>query len=133
MIKLCPKCGEIYNRKVDDVFYCKGCRCLTILVDELIEPIIFLLNRKGYITISSCSGHVNNPSGHIWFDDEYKLPEFDESYPSGFVISKYKNKSLIEWKLLLPNDHMEQLININNMIYSLYRYCKTLPPQEYSR
>lgn len=71
MAYLCLECNETYKMSLD---YCPktSCNGVIIEVDELMLPIIMLLNNKGYITEFCCSGHIceqdNRCYPYITFD-----------------------------------------------------------------
>ena len=49
-------------------------------IDKLFEPIIKILNEKGYITLFCCSGHINNKRSYIMFHPEVDLPNYPFNY-----------------------------------------------------
>ena len=54
-----------------------------VKIDKLFEPIIKILNDKGYITLFCCSGHVINKSirhSYIMFHPEVDLPNYPSNY-----------------------------------------------------
>lgn len=87
---LCLDCGEVYDSSrlhINELFeyvYCPKTNCdgTLIEVDELMIPIIQILNDKGYITKYCCSGHYDghHPNAYIMFEDWVELP----SIPKGF-------------------------------------------------
>lgn len=73
-------------------------------IDIMIAPIIEILNKKGYKTIASCSGHYHsirqykngeeedwNVDGYIYFED--KIPK---AIPKG--LGAYVDETCIRWK-----------------------------------
>lgn len=54
-------------------------------VDEAIADTISILNKKGYYTLYSCSGHVKNPRIY----EKYPLNSVDDYYESYIVDEKY--------------------------------------------
>lgn len=66
MIYWCKECDSVFNLSEDyvrDHEDCPkaGCWGELIQVDELMLPMVRILNRKGYETQYCCSGHVNDP------------------------------------------------------------------------
>lgn len=119
----CNDCGEIYDSSLlrTDLYSAydmpcpkAGCNGSMYEVDELMLPIIKILNEKGYTTKFCCSGHYyHSPSsGYLWFEEWVELPNL----PEGFSIDKnhYEStdkdfsiicdeaKSLFEWAVNLP-------------------------------
>ena len=71
---ICIQCGEVYDplyiksSNFDETLFCPKMSCAgpVIECDDLIMPAVYTLNRKGYKTHHSCSGH---PGSRI--DDTY--------------------------------------------------------------
>jgi len=90
---LCLKCYQVYgdnikfDKKLDWNFCPKSnCNGNTIEIDELFIPIIIELNKKGYKTTYSCSGHIydSHINSYIGFEGDIKL----NSLPNGYVYDK---------------------------------------------
>ena len=84
---LCLECFKVYNQKTIKNNMCKVKDCYgnVVEIDELFVPAIAELNRKGYITVTCCSGHFdsnshNAYSSYIYFDDEYKFLNLSDGY-----------------------------------------------------
>jgi hypothetical protein len=85
---MCNKCYSIYN----EGNICSKCNSKLIEIDNLLTPIVSMLNKKGYKTLSCCSGHNDNhPTNktYIKFQKEYE----PKIIPNGFKIRKddYQN------------------------------------------
>lgn len=137
MIKVCVYCYEIYDNdslvqdsmhktEFGEVFCPKtSCHGYVIELDELIAPVIIVLNKKGYMTRFSCSGHwYKYSTPYIVFEDEEHLPD---SLPKHFTLEgnnviRYEfdneqsvelkfnelleiNKSLLKWATLLDENN----------------------------
>ena len=107
---MCLDCYEEYNKdniKISEDSYespCPKANCYgsVVEIDDLILPVIKLLNQKGYITTYCCSSHsydaFSNPNTYISFYRDC----FPESLPKGFYAEddkwyeefypKYSNK-----------------------------------------
>lgn len=95
---LCLSCYNEYNREALNLnihsgyeYLCPNAKCGDISVveiDDLILPIIKLLNSKGYMTDYCCSGHCyeNKANTYISFYDEC-IPE---TLPKGFYLEDEK-------------------------------------------
>lgn len=73
-MKWCPECNSIFNNSINIEDHCPmySCEGKVIWIDDLIFPTIELLNEKGYITKSCCSGHLipdEHFSPYIMFED----------------------------------------------------------------
>ena len=125
---LCLKCGEIYDKGLkplneEEYNFCPKSSCIgeIVEVDEMILPVIRILNLKGYRTKFCCSGHPEKkkPNGYILFDFGYRpktIPAgFEEEgryairsnfEESGYYINTKKiledMYALMEWAISLP-------------------------------
>lgn len=111
-----------------------------IEIDELIAPAVQLLNKKGYITSYSCSGHFgNNCLRHVYISfrpgiELLSIPdgfEYEKKYNQVFLfmMGKYDDpfsfikdqlsymEGLYDWALLLPEYHMSEK---NKEIYDFF-------------
>lgn len=93
---LCLGCFEEYKQesiklnessKYDYNTICPKANCYgdVVEIDDLLLPVIKLLNQKGYITTFCCSGHSYEAgycNTYISFDNEY-LPNI---IPKGFIV-----------------------------------------------
>lgn len=94
MAKLCLKCYEVYEEngvttkigsKGNEYYKCPKLSCSgsVVNVDELLLPTIIILNKKGYYTESSCSGHLYEssfPTTYILFNQNIELPNIPNGY-----------------------------------------------------
>jgi len=74
MIQICDKCFKIYKLSTyvktkdgyktvaDEILPCPkpGCKGELFECDEMFAPILSVLNKKGYKTFYSCSGHIKS-------------------------------------------------------------------------
>ena len=91
--------NSIIDRETFEVFEHAEDYPKAFICDKRIAPSVALLNKKGYKTIASCSGHYrlewNEQSKtviYILFDKEYKF----DSIPDGFEIVMTDGKTKIE-------------------------------------
>ena len=87
----CKTCGKVFETgKIhmkfeygDDTCPTPGCTGAAFGIDEEMIVPIMILNKKGYSTKWSCSGHVieDIPDGYIAFEDEKNFPD---SVPNGW-------------------------------------------------
>ena len=106
-----------------------------IEVDDLMCPIVFELNRKGYITKYCCQGHIEDvSSSYIMFEYWVKLP----SIPKNWFLDKDLELTTIRYKY---NDFLYEKFNqyedyykiYNHLAYvhgELYEWAKSLPEYE---
>lgn len=99
MPNVCLGCWEMYRISLD---YCpkKSCyACPVVEIDELMYPIIKILNDKGYATDNCCSGHVyhNSHSAYISFGDfiqeeldTHEIERLFTNLPKGWKAEKDK-------------------------------------------
>ena len=73
--KLFKNCGE-------EEICCPNIECQRELVkiDENLTSAILILNRKGYKTIKSCSGHIGNCRPYILFEGIYDFVNLAEEF-----------------------------------------------------
>lgn len=64
--------------------------------DKLIAPVIALLNKKGYKTFASCSGHYRIEFYEYFDEDITKLEEYRNN--ERIIIKKIKDDSFDYWK-----------------------------------
>jgi len=100
MAYICLDCYEVFEenvmRNVQKVNYAEGrdwlfcpitsCGGNVIEVDELLLPVIKILNKKGYNTKFCCAGHTydNYPNTYINFEKDVEIPNL----PQGFEFDK---------------------------------------------
>lgn len=91
--------NSIIDRETFEVFEHAEDYPKAFICDKRIAPSVALLNKKGYKTIASCSGHYrlewneqNKTLIYILFDKEYKF----NSIPNGFEIMITDGKTQIE-------------------------------------
>lgn len=105
-----------------------NCSGSIIEVDELILPTIVELNRKGYYTISSCSGHYydNCSDIYICFDDSYDFK--NTKLPPGFKCEEDDENSTIRkgyGRSVRSDKLFKQIIKDTE---SLYEWARKLVP-----
>lgn len=66
-------------------------------IDNLMYPILCVLNAKGYETEFSCSGHANGPSFDVYI--LFKKVYVFDTIPVDFKLSDYKNHSVLRHRL----------------------------------
>jgi len=135
---MCPICKHIFSKSSNGVniekIKCENCKKYIepIHIDDTLAPIIYLLNKKGYITCNGCcAGHVShgyctlyvsfeknyftkiNPPPHFYFSEMFErtslyinkdiyFKEDGKSDKSEFSIYEIWNE-LYNWVLKLPN------------------------------
>lgn len=134
---MCESCFHIQKRYRKSK--CNECSSFTFEVDELIAPVIQVLNRKGYRTIYCCSGHPefwkNTFAGtYIMFSEPYhKLETF--YFPKDFFMdddeSKEKNTILRGMGLCYSNpkyydSYGESIVGFANSIKNLNDWANAL-------
>jgi hypothetical protein len=83
-----------------------------IEIDPPFEPIINILNEKGYITLFCCSGHEGIKKSYIMFHPEVDLPYYPLKY-------QYKYPNVIKRQL----ESSEICSNAKEVL----RWAETLP------
>lgn len=139
---LCLSCFNEYDKEMLNLnsyegynYKCPNVRCgdmNLVEIDDLILPIIKLLNIKGYITSFCCSSHSYESDSHcantyIAFEDDY----FPKIIPKGFkvevntpmCIRKYYKEGLNDYQL-----HKE----ICKTMIELMKWAEKLPEWEES-
>ena len=105
----CEKLAELINASVEFV---------EENIDKGMLDILIELNRKGYMTIFCCEGHLddkNNWEGYLAFDKTYKFIE----YPVGFY--KFNNhRRYFYWRGIGEESRQEYLDG-------LLKWARTLP------
>jgi len=135
MAYLCLKCYKViedrvirkarivpYKDKAGHYYVCPYLKCQgeVIWIDELLVPTITILNKKGYKTKYSCSGHSyqENPNCYIMFQS--KIP----SVPKGF-----KSEGKLIRKMF--REHGTSLFkDINQTAIKLLEWANELPRKE---
>ena len=87
--------NSLINRKTYEI--CKheeDCKDYFIC-DKEIAPVISLLNKKGYITYASCSGHYKIEF-YEWFDEDIKNLKEYQNNPR-IIIKNIKEKTFDYW------------------------------------
>jgi len=95
MVYICLDCYEVFDEEImknakkthyecSDVVNCPKTKCLgsVVEIDELMFPIIKILNKKGYYTRYCCSGHIYHISTttYIKFQEGVKLPNLPNDF-----------------------------------------------------
>jgi hypothetical protein len=133
-MKLCLKC---FNILVDDYHdkWCplRECEGEVISADENIVPALIELNKKGYYTNFSCSGHPTRAylDCYVSFDEGINL----ESSPEGFELQKLQDENMAihnvirkdiwdeEWAVISTEDRLKIVADIN---ISILKWAKSL-------
>jgi hypothetical protein len=137
-MNLCLKCFNIladdYNGKWCPLRECAG---EVINADENIVPALIELNRKGYYTNFSCSGHPTRAylDCYISFDKGIEL----ENGPEGFQLQKAQDEHMDihtvirkdiwdeEWAVIAVEDRLKIVADIN---ISILKWAKSLKERE---
>ena len=87
--------NSLINKKTYDI--CKHAEDCNdyFICDKVIAPAISLLNKKGYTTYASCSGHYKIEF-YEWFDEDIKNLEEFKNNPR-IIIKKIKEKTFDFW------------------------------------
>jgi hypothetical protein len=134
-MKICTACYSVLVDDYDDEFCpLRECQGHIASIDENIAPAIIELNKKGYATEFSCSGHFNR----AYLDNYISFAtgvHFD-SAPEGFSLEKLQdhngdihhvirlNLSDEEWEKVSTEDRI-LAITRNNL--AVLRWAKSLP------
>lgn len=99
-----------------------------IIVDYLIAPILEILNKKGYKTIASCSGHWDRTSckSYICFSEDYGFKKI----PSMFTFRHIYNDYIIEHRIYRRSDINITIFEITKSLNDLYEWALSLPNYE---
>jgi len=145
MIQICDKCFKIYKLSTyvktkdgyktvaDEILPCPkvGCKGILYECDEIFAPIISQLNKKGYKTFYSCSGHIkpdycvtyvpiykkvykSHPiESYISFENGTELPNIPKGYR---LDKKHKDDDLVTIRRTFnsrkrPKTLLRQLMN----------------------
>lgn len=115
-------------------------------IDYLMYPILKILNDKGYITIYSCSGHINPNifySPYILLASTNKPIDFvskptnwniiiNKRLPNNIVFNVKKNYKLVfefHWRLKTFN-YKKAVKYMQRYLKSMYKWAKELPQKE---
>ncbi|XMB85886.1 hypothetical protein RJG79_10825 [Mycoplasmatota bacterium WC44] len=111
-----------YNRVMRDWNQCPRTICNGALeeIDELMIPTIISLNKKGYITLHCCSGHMFDgcPQVYIKFDND-NAPVIP---PDGFSLKSDKYGTTVETVTSLSNieddyELYEKIVDLSKILY----------------
>lgn len=137
MVYLCLDCYEIYKIPLQN---CPKASCngQVIEVDELMLPIIILLNQKGYYTEFCCSGHIYEGKEcypYIAFDsylnqvlsnDEFK--NLFKGLPECWVVEEGNSlNQMILRSHIISDDIIEMQKKISYVNLKLLEFVNTLP------
>lgn len=130
MAIMCLKCFQTYEKSrvvhdwKKDYNICPKATChgKIVEIDELMLPIIQLLNQKGYHTAFCCAGHayVSTPNTYIKFQDEIDLPMI----PHGF---NWENENIIRKSYNKKDTYYKKYIDILNTMRELYDWAEGIP------
>lgn len=119
---MCSKCFEIcYAYEGCNICLRKDCDGEKVDIDNLMLPIIQILNRKGYKTLFCCSGHVGDfeSSTYIKFDDSVDLPYIPDMF-------KYSSYTTIK-KFIISKNITKKKQEIDDNIRDLLMWVISLP------
>ena len=117
---MCSKCFEIcYSFEGCNICLRKDCDGEKVIIDNLMLPIIQILNQKKYKTIACCSGHVEDAESftYIKFDDSVDLPYMPEEF-------RYRGYTVIQC-IIMTSTCKDIDIDIN--IKNLLQWAMSLP------
>lgn len=130
---LCLDCFDVYDSELLNSEYrdfyeglCPKVNCegKIICVDELMIPVIKVLNQKGYFTKFCCSGHYpGNNQTYIMFEDCIELP----SLPNGFYFDNNNSNVTIRSKSVCCESCLSDFYNICDRIKILTKWAEELP------
>lgn len=97
-------------------------------VDYLIAPILEELDKKGYKTKYSCSGHWDKQpyQTYIYFMYDYGF----ENLPKGFILKKEDDGCIIEAKIHSQHSTNIVVSALTNSLNNLYEWASLLPNYE---
>lgn len=139
MAYLCLDCYETYKT---DLSNCPktSCNGHIVEIDELMLPIIMLLNQKGYITEHCCSGHIYDDCcyPYVIFDsylneifDENELKDLFKELPAPWHIESgdwynrmtlrchIENKDMVKFQKMICDANLK-LLEFVDTLPSLY-------------
>ena len=132
---LCLDCFEIYDSSFlnignpyEEVGCPKaGCSGYVVEIDELMLPIITILNAKGYFTRYCCSGHYYDcPNAYIMFEDDVRIPDV----PEGFKKEIDRNHVTIRATIPRGTHDFDYFPKILDNAKILLQWAKDLPFEE---
>jgi hypothetical protein len=134
---LCDTCWEVYKGYIgilEDGQPCPKEHCLGHLqdMDELIIPVVKILNEKGYWTEFSCSGHFHSGEEarpYIMFEEEVKEKEI-RSLPAGFTVEKGNNGQVVIRKHIRASTEAEMQRKVLKTAADLLEWAEKLKPIE---
>ena len=135
---VCLECWEVFNEKFDN---CPKANCTgsVVQIDELMFPIIKILNSKGYYTNYCCSGHVYDEycSPYVLFTSYVRLFYEDEELmdifsdlPEGWSYT-FTDDSFSLNANVSKDDEITMYKKIIELNTALLEYVDKLPPLEY--
>ena len=90
MYPVCLQCYEVFDPRIwdwdEDLHLCPRMKCNhaeIFMCDELMIPIVFVLNKKGYTTENCCSGHNWYRKENYWYSDAYVSFDTNVKIPYG--------------------------------------------------
>jgi hypothetical protein len=103
----------------------RGCGGNLVEVDENIIEAVFILNKKGYRTVASCSGHLMGLCSRVYIDfvDRYMF----YGMPRGFEINYYAEGEMMIEKLIGNLSNTERQIELWNTAKDLLMWAESLP------
>ncbi len=127
----CPKCfnvSRVYLRdKESRKCTNEDCTGLMEHVDELMVPILNLLNCKGYITTGCCSGHLYGDGVNTYISFSVSI---NHGIPKGFNLISVNDQlgSVVKIEYMyFPKSMQEAMMMIANNWKTLYTWAESLP------
>ena len=142
MGKVCMNCFESYSNEITNLtayhdedglfFICpkRGCGGEIIEIDDLLVSTIILLNKKGYYTEESCSGHIEDifAAPYIIFSPEVEmLPNIPISCSLGVLETPEGDKQLVLTRDIDEENTIYRYQAILNNALQWYNWALTLP------
>jgi hypothetical protein len=127
-------CYRVYPGSKNHRFLCPICHELPVQIDDLFAATIAELNKKGYKTLTCCSGHVNAsvPNCYIRFEEKFLenlLPPFIGYCPYGEYNKVTKtwteNRTTLRKYFDLPTKE-KLVLNAKR----LFKWAQSLPAKE---
>ena len=131
----CGRCHSIYNsNELSQIHVCPNKLCSHQLseMDELIVTSIAILNRKGYKTNASCSGHVYNGELTVYISFEDCLGENENFIPPEnfqyFENKSSESKSILKNRIAkYPLTEQERMWLLTELNIELLNWSQNLP------
>lgn len=79
----CSKCWSVVTdniRTLNNIDKCVNCGDVLVQIDDMIFPSILELNKLGFKTLNSCSGHLGSSHMEVYYDNVLYIM-FEKVYP----------------------------------------------------